>query len=90
MIWITLGQSWNLVLGYGGVWNFGQLAFYASARTPRRCCRCTPGLTALARHPGRPDRVGHLAVLPAPVLQLRGIYVSLLLASPGRAPSDRR
>ena len=29
LIWMILNQSWNLVLGYSGVWNFGQLAIYA-------------------------------------------------------------
>src|SRR5215813_4908641 len=28
-IWLTLNQSWNLVLGFSGVWHFGQLAIYA-------------------------------------------------------------
>ena len=29
LIWMVLNQSWNLVLGYSGIWNFGQLAIYA-------------------------------------------------------------
>ena len=28
-VWLTLNQSWNLVLGFSGVWHFGQLAIYA-------------------------------------------------------------
>ena len=79
MIWITLGQSWNLVLGYGGVWNFGQLAFYAIGAY---------SAALLSLHAGLPPWLGILAggliasgislLLTIPVLRLRGIYVSLL------------
>ena len=29
LIWMVLNQSWNLQLGIGGIWNFGQLAIFA-------------------------------------------------------------
>jgi len=29
LIWMILNQSWNLQLGIGGIWNFGQLALFA-------------------------------------------------------------
>ncbi len=29
LIWMVLNQSWNLLLGIGGIWNFGQLAIFA-------------------------------------------------------------
>ena len=29
LIWMILNQSWNLQLGIGGIWNFGQLAIFA-------------------------------------------------------------
>jgi len=79
MIWITLNQSWNLVLGFSGVWNFGHLAFYAVGAY-------TAALLTL--HSPLPPIVnmmlGGLAasivaiVISIPVLRLRGIYVSLL------------
>ncbi len=79
MIWITLNQSWNLVLGFSGVWNFGHLAFYAVGAY-------TAALLTL--HSSLPPIVnmmlGGLAasivaiVISIPVLRLRGIYVSLL------------
>jgi branched-chain amino acid transport system permease protein len=28
-IWATINVSWNLVLGYGGIFTFGQMAFFA-------------------------------------------------------------
>lgn len=79
LIWMTLNQSWNLVLGYSGVWNFGQLGIYAIG-----------GYTAalLSLHTGLPWILGLLIggiiamavslVLAVPALRLRGIYVSLL------------
>lgn len=79
LIWMVLNQSWNLVLGYSGVWNFGQLGIYAIG-----------GYSAalLSLHTGLPWVValilGALAatvvslVLAVPSLRLRGIYVSLL------------
>ncbi|QZY51066.1 branched-chain amino acid ABC transporter permease [Leucobacter tenebrionis] len=79
VITITLAQSWNLVLGYGGVWNFGQLAFYALGAY-------SAGLIAtyLPVSPWIAIPVGGLVsalialLLSIPVLRLRGIYVSLL------------
>ncbi|CAA9341476.1 MAG: hypothetical protein AVDCRST_MAG36-1424 [uncultured Nocardioidaceae bacterium] len=79
LIWMILNQSWNLVLGYSGVWNFGQLAVYAIG-----------GYTA-ALASGRAELPWPLAVLlgglvatgvslllAVPAMRLRGIYVSLL------------
>jgi branched-chain amino acid transport system permease protein len=78
-IWLTLNQSWNLVLGFSGVWHFGQLAVYAigayvaallSLHTslPPMATVLLGGLAALA--------VSVLLSLPA--LRLRGIYVALM------------
>lgn len=79
LIWMVLNQSWNLVLGYSGVWNFGQLAIYAIGGY---------GAALLSLHTGLPWPaslvLGGLAamlvslVLAVPSLRLRGIYVSLL------------
>jgi len=79
MIWITLNQGWNLVIGFSGVWNFGHLAFYAVGAY-------TAALLTL--HSGLPPIVnmllGGLAasliaiIISLPALRLRGIYVSLL------------
>ncbi|CAB4330935.1 MAG: hypothetical protein F2839_00855 [Actinobacteria bacterium] len=79
LIIIVLNQSWNLVLGYSGVWNFGQLAIYAIGGY-------AAGLVSL--HTSLPWPVAMLIggisamavslVLAFPTLRLRGIYVSLL------------
>lgn len=79
MIWMVLNMSWNLVLGYSGIWNFGQLAIYAIG-----------GYAAalVSTHLALPNFVGILVGglaamlvsigLAIPSLRLRGIYVSLL------------
>ncbi|MFM7717973.1 MAG: branched-chain amino acid ABC transporter permease [Actinomycetota bacterium] len=84
LIWTILNHSWNLQLGMGGIWNFGQLAIFAVG-----------GYTAalLGLHTGLPPWfsliLGGLAasavsvVVGLPVLRLRGIYASLLTFSFG-------
>jgi branched-chain amino acid transport system permease protein len=84
LIWMVLNQSWNLQLGIGGIWNFGQLAIFAIG-----------GYVAalIGLHWGWPPLVGMVmgglaaaavsAVIGIPVLRLRGIYASLLTFSFG-------
>jgi branched-chain amino acid transport system permease protein len=79
LVWMILNQSWNLVLGYSGVWNFGQLAIYAiggyvAALVSTRTSLPWPIAVVLAG-------IGAMLVsllLAIPSLRLRGIYVSLL------------
>ena len=79
MIWISLNQSWNLVLGYGGVWNFGQLAFYALGAYAAALLTIHLGLPAWLSILVTGAFSGALALLLSiPILRLRGIYVSLL------------
>lgn len=84
LIWMVLNQSWNLQLGIGGIWNFGQLAIFAIG-----------GYVAalISLHSGVPPVLGMVAgglaaaavsvVIAVPVLRLRGIYASLLTFSFG-------
>lgn len=79
LIWMVLNMSWNLVLGYSGIWNFGMMAIYAIGGY---------GAALVSMHYAVPWPlallVGALAstlislVLAIPSLRLRGIYVSLL------------
>jgi len=79
LIWMVLNQSWNLVLGYSGIWNFGQLAIYAFGGY---------GAALVSLHTGLPWPIALVVggivamlvslVLAIPSLRLRGIYVSLL------------
>ena len=79
LIWMVLNMSWNLVLGYSGIWNFGQLAIYAIGGY---------GAALASERFQLPAVVGLLLggvaamlvslALAIPSLRLRGIYVSLL------------
>ena len=79
MITLTLAQSWNLVLGYGGVWNFGQLAFYALGAYSAALITIYLPIPAWLSIPIAGLVSGGIALLLSiPILRLRGIYVSLL------------
>lgn len=79
MITLTLAQSWNLVLGYGGVWNFGQLAFYALGAYSAALVTMYLPIPAWLSIPIAGLVSGGIALLLSiPILRLRGIYVSLL------------
>ena len=79
LIWMLLNMSWNLVLGYSGIWNFGQLAIYAIGGYAAALASTHLALPSLAG-----ILIGGLAAmlvsigLAIPSLRLRGIYVSLL------------
>ena len=79
LIWMVLNMSWNLTLGYSGIWNFGMLAIYAIGgyaaglvstylSLPWILAFVIAGLAAMLVSMG----------LALPSLRLRGIYVSLL------------
>jgi branched-chain amino acid transport system permease protein len=84
LIWMILNQSWNLQLGVGGIWNFGQLAIFAIGGYVASLVSIHWGLS-----PWLSMIVGGLAasaasgVIGIPVLRLRGIYASLLTFSFG-------
>jgi branched-chain amino acid transport system permease protein len=79
LIWIVLNQSWNLVLGYSGIWNFGQLAIYAIGGYTASMLSLRGGLPAwLALIAGGAVAMVASVVIAVPALRLRGIYVSLL------------
>jgi branched-chain amino acid transport system permease protein len=78
-IYIIVNQSWNLIMGYAGIWSFGQLALFGVGAYT----------TALMTyHYGISPFVGTIAgaifavlasmVLGLPSLRLRGAYVVLL------------
>lgn len=78
-IWLTLNQSWNLVLGFSGVWHFGQLAIYAIgayvAALLSLHTALPPALTVLL---GGVAALAVSVLLSLPALRLRGIYVALM------------
>lgn len=82
LIWLTLNQSWNLVLGVAGVWNFGHLAVYAVGGYAGGLLTLHTGASAwVALVFGGVVAAAVAVVLGAATLRLRGIYVALLTFS---------
>ena len=84
LIWMVLNQSWNLQLGVGGIWNFGQLAIFAIGGYVAALISIHWGVTPwLSLIMGGLASAAASAVIGIPVLRLRGIYASLLTFSFG-------
>lgn len=84
LIWMILNQSWNLQLGIGGIWNFGQLAIFAIGGYVSALIAIHWGLPPwLSMIGGGLGAAAMSAVIGIPVLRLRGIYASLLTFSFG-------
>lgn len=84
LIWMVLNQSWNLQLGIGGIWNFGQLAIFAIGGYVAGLVSIRWGMPPwLAMIVGGLAAALVSAVIAVPVLRLRGIYASLLTFSFG-------
>jgi branched-chain amino acid transport system permease protein len=78
-ILVVLNASWNFLLGFAGVWNFGQLALYAAGGYGAGVLMVHAGFPALPAVIGGVLAGGALAVvLAVPTLRLYGIYTSLL------------
>jgi branched-chain amino acid transport system permease protein len=78
-ILIVLNASWNFLLGFAGVWNFGQLALYAAGGYGCGILILHAGFPTVPAMLGGAVAGALLAVLLAfPTLRLYGIYTSLL------------
>ena len=78
-IWLTLNQGWNLVLGFSGVWHFGQLAMYGiGAYTVALLALHSPLPPALNLLLGGVAAAVAALLVALPALRLRGIYVALM------------
>jgi branched-chain amino acid transport system permease protein len=76
---VVLNASWNFLLGFAGVWNFGQLALYAAGGYGAGILMVHAGFPAVPAVLGGVLAGAALAVLLAfPTLRLYGIYTSLL------------
>jgi branched-chain amino acid transport system permease protein len=79
LIWMILNQSWNLELGIGGIWNFGQLAIFAIGAYVSALVSMNLGLPVwLSMIIGGLGAALSSLIIAIPVLRLRGIYASLL------------
>ncbi|MGH2525315.1 MAG: branched-chain amino acid ABC transporter permease [Actinomycetota bacterium] len=84
LIWMILNQSWNLQLGIGGIWNFGQLAIFAIGAYVSALISIHWGLPVwLAMILGGLGAAVASLIIAVPALRLRGIYASLLTFSFG-------
>jgi branched-chain amino acid transport system permease protein len=84
LIWMILNQSWNLQLGIGGIWNFGQLAIFAIGAYVSALVSIHWGLPVwLAMIVGGLGAACASLIIAVPALRLRGIYASLLTFSFG-------
>jgi branched-chain amino acid transport system permease protein len=84
LIWMILNQSWNLQLGIGGIWNFGQLAIFAIGAYVSALISIHWGLpVGLAMILGGLGAAVASLIIAVPALRLRGIYASLLTFSFG-------
>jgi branched-chain amino acid transport system permease protein len=82
LIWMTLNQSWNVVLGVSGVWNFGHLGLYAIGGYTAGIVGIHFGISPwIALMMGGITSAAIGVVLALPSLRLRGIYASLLTFS---------
>jgi branched-chain amino acid transport system permease protein len=82
LIWAVLNQSWNLVLGVAGVWNFAQLALFAVGGYVSAIITIRTGVPAVpALIAGGLAAAAASVVIGIPSLRLRGIYASLLTFS---------
>jgi branched-chain amino acid transport system permease protein len=76
---VVLNASWNFLLGFAGVWNFGQLALYAAGGYGCGILILHAGVPTVLAIPGGALAGALLATLLAfPTLRLYGIYTSLL------------
>jgi branched-chain amino acid transport system permease protein len=78
-ILVVLNASWNFLLGYAGVWNFGQLALYAAGGYGAGILMVHAGFPVVPAMLGGVVAGALFAILLAfPTLRLYGIYTSLL------------
>lgn len=79
LLYATLVSSWNLTLGFAGVFNFGHMAFFALGAYAAAILTKTFGLSPwIGMAAGIATAVVASIVVCLPVLRLKGIYVVLV------------
>ena len=79
MIYAVVASNWNLSLGFGGVFNFGHLAFFGLGAYASAILSKTVGISPWATIFIAGLVAGVAAVIVSvPVLRLKGIYVVLV------------
>ena len=78
-IYATVNQSWNLIMGFAGIWSFGQLALFGVGAYTSALLTYHYGVSPfLGTAAGAVAAVLASMVLGLPSLRLRGAYVVLL------------
>jgi ABC-type branched-subunit amino acid transport system permease subunit len=79
LLYAALVSSWNLTLGFAGVFNFGHMAFFAVGAYAAAILTQTFGLSPwLGMAAGIVSSVIASVIVCLPVLRLKGIYVVLV------------
>ena len=79
IMYAVLVSSWNVSLGYGGVFNFGHMAFFAVGAYATGIMTKTFGVSPWLGIPvGIAASVAASVIVCLPVLRLKGIYVILV------------
>ena len=78
-IYAIVNQSWNLIMGYAGIWSFGQLALFGVGAYTSALMSYHYGISPfIGTIAGAVAAVLASMVLGLPSLRLRGAYVVLL------------
>ncbi|APH71632.1 branched-chain amino acid ABC transporter permease [Aquibium oceanicum] len=79
IMYAVLGSSWNITLGYGGVFNFAHMAFFAVGAYATGILTKTFGFSPWFGLPiGITASVVASVLVCLPVLRLKGVYVILV------------
>jgi len=78
-LYAVIASNWDLTLGYAGIFNFGHLTFFGAGVYTAAITAKTLGLSPwLAMPLGGVSAAIIAAVLAAPIVRLKGIYVVLV------------
>jgi branched-chain amino acid transport system permease protein len=78
-LYAVIASNWDLTLGYAGIFNFGHLTFFGAGVYTAAIAAKTLGLSPWLAIPlGGVSAALIAAILAAPVVRLKGIYVVLV------------
>jgi branched-chain amino acid transport system permease protein len=77
MLYVTLGQSWNILAGFAGQINLGHAAFFGVGALATRTIWEAGLPFALALASGGAAATGFAVIIGAPTFRLRGAYFSI-------------
>ena len=79
LVWLSVNAAWNLVLGYAGIFSFGQIAFFSVGAYCAGIANAHLGLpAALSTIVGPLGGALAAFLIGLAALRLRGVYVALV------------